>query len=107
MNRTHGSSLGSEAITIIRRLRDYDSSRLDLANFGAGFFAGYQCVNRLFAHKLAELLRPDDVIWVHDYRLIPLVDELRALGCKQRIGFFLHIPLPPHPYLRRFRVTNG
>ncbi|CAN5230164.1 alpha,alpha-trehalose-phosphate synthase (UDP-forming) [soil metagenome] len=73
--------------------------RLDLADFAAGYFAGYQRVNRLFARKLAPLLRPDDVIWVHDYQLIPLADELRALGCKQRIGFFLHIPLPPPPIL--------
>lgn len=73
--------------------------RLDLADFGAGFFEGYQRVNRLFARKLAALLRPDDVIWVHDYHLIPLADELRALGCRQHIGFFLHIPLPPPPIL--------
>ncbi len=73
--------------------------RLDLADFASGFFAGYQRVNRLFASKLAVLLRPDDVIWVHDYHLIPLADELRALGCHQRIGFFLHIPLPPPPIL--------
>jgi trehalose 6-phosphate synthase len=73
--------------------------RLDLADFGAGFFAGYQRVNRLFARKLASLLEPDDVIWVHDYHLIPLAAELRALGCRQRIGFFLHIPLPPPPIL--------
>ncbi len=73
--------------------------RLDLADFGAGFFAGYQRVNRLFARKLAALLRPDDVIWVHDYHLIPLADELRALGCRQRIGFFLHVPMPPPPIL--------
>jgi trehalose 6-phosphate synthase len=32
---------------------------------------------------------------VHDYHLIPLAAELRAMGCRQRIGFFLHIPLPP------------
>ncbi len=73
--------------------------RLDLADFASGFFAGYQRVNRLFARKLAPLLRPDDVIWVHDYHLIPLAAELRALGCTQRIGFFLHIPLPPPPIL--------
>ena len=73
--------------------------RLDLADFGSGFFAGYQRVNRLFARKLAPLLRDDDVIWVHDYHLIPLASELRSLGCRQRIGFFLHIPLPPPPIL--------
>jgi trehalose 6-phosphate synthase len=31
---------------------------------------------------------------VHDYHLIPLARELRALGVKNRIGFFLHIPWP-------------
>jgi trehalose 6-phosphate synthase len=69
--------------------------RLDLADFEKGFFEGYQRVNRLFARKLVAMLKPDDVIWVHDYHLIPLAAELRALGCTQRIGFFLHIPLPP------------
>jgi trehalose 6-phosphate synthase len=32
---------------------------------------------------------------VHDYHLIPLAAELRAMGRKQRIGFFLPIPMPP------------
>ena len=69
--------------------------RLDLADFDAGYIAGYRRVNQLFARKLMPLLRDDDVIWVHDYHLIPLAGELRALGCTNRIGFFLHIPLPP------------
>ncbi|MDP2262159.1 MAG: alpha,alpha-trehalose-phosphate synthase (UDP-forming) [Hydrogenophaga sp.] len=69
--------------------------RLDLADFDAGYIGGYRRVNQMFAHKLAGLLRPDDTIWVHDYHLIPLAAELRAMGCQQRMGFFLHIPLPP------------
>jgi trehalose 6-phosphate synthase len=69
--------------------------RLDLADFDAGYIAGYRRVNQLFARKLKPLLRQDDIIWVHDYHLIPLAAELRALGCAHRIGFFLHIPLPP------------
>ncbi|RYX92788.1 MAG: alpha,alpha-trehalose-phosphate synthase (UDP-forming) [Comamonadaceae bacterium] len=69
--------------------------RLDLARFDAGYISAYRRVNRLFAHKLMGLLKPDDIIWVHDYHLIPLAAELRAMGCKNRIGFFLHIPLPP------------
>lgn len=69
--------------------------RVDLADFDAGYIAGYRRVNQLFARKLLPLLREDDILWVHDYHLIPLAAELRALGCKQRIGFFLHIPLPP------------
>jgi trehalose 6-phosphate synthase len=58
-------------------------------------YAGYRAVNALFAKKLAPLLRDDDRIWIHDYHLIPLAAELRALGIGARIGFFLHIPLPP------------
>ena len=69
--------------------------RLDLADFEAGYIEGYRRVNQMFARRLLPLLRPDDVIWVHDYHLIPLAAELRALGCQQRIGYFLHIPLPP------------
>ncbi len=69
--------------------------RLDLADFDAGYIAGYRHVNQLFARRLMPLLREDDIIWVHDYHLIPLAAELRALGSNHRIGFFLHIPLPP------------
>jgi trehalose 6-phosphate synthase len=69
--------------------------RLDLADFDPAHISGYRRVNQLFARKLKPLLRDDDIIWVQDYHLIPLAAELRALGCAQRIGFFLHIPLPP------------
>ena len=58
-------------------------------------YAGYRAVNRLFAENLAPLLHDGDRIWVHDYHLIPLASELRALGVGARIGFFLHVPLPP------------
>ncbi len=69
--------------------------RLDLADFEAGYIEGYRRVNQLFARKLMPLLKEDDIVWVHDYHLIPLASELRALGCRNKIGFFLHIPLPP------------
>ena len=46
------------------------------------------------AKQLSGLLQPDDLIWVHDYHFIPLAAELRKLGVRNRIGFFLHIPFP-------------
>ncbi len=73
--------------------------RLDLARFDAGDIAAYRRVNKMFARQLMALIQPDDIVWVHDYHLIPLADELRALGCHNRIGFFLHIPLPPQQVL--------
>ena len=69
--------------------------RLDLAEYGRKEMAGYFRVNRFFAHRLAPMIEPDDIIWVHDYHLIPLAAELRQMGLKNRIGFFLHIPWPP------------
>jgi trehalose 6-phosphate synthase len=51
-------------------------------------------VNRWLAQQLAPLLKPDDVIWVHDYHLIPFAQALREIGVTNRIGFFLHIPFP-------------
>ena len=70
--------------------------RNDLAAFDRAYDKGYARVNRRFAETLAPLIEPDDLIWVHDYHLIPLARELRALGVKNRIGFFLHIPWPAH-----------
>lgn len=70
-------------------------NRLDLAQFEAGFHESYSAVNRRFARALHQMLEPDDVIWVHDYHLIPLGEELRRLGVTSPMGFFLHIPAPP------------
>ncbi len=70
-------------------------NRLDLAQFEAGYYQRYLEVNRRFAHALRPLLRTDDIIWVHDYHMIPFAMELRKLGVENAIGFFLHIPVPP------------
>src|SRR5665213_3066049 len=70
--------------------------RTDLAAYDRVYGEGYSRVNRRFAETLAPLIQPDDLIWVHDYHLIPLARELRMLGIKNRIGFFLHVPWPAH-----------
>ncbi|HEX5998992.1 MAG TPA: trehalose-6-phosphate synthase [Hyphomicrobiaceae bacterium] len=70
-------------------------NRLDVAQFEAGYFDEYMAVNRRLAALLQPHLRPGDVIWVHDYHMIPLAVELRRLGVLNRIGFYLHIPFPP------------
>jgi trehalose 6-phosphate synthase len=69
--------------------------RLGLLEFHAEDYNGYRAVNRRFAAELQPLLRPDDMIWVHDYHLMPMAAELRALGVTNRIGFFLHTPFVP------------
>ncbi|MGI9318884.1 MAG: alpha,alpha-trehalose-phosphate synthase (UDP-forming) [bacterium] len=73
--------------------------RIDLAAHERSFDESYHKVNAKFARSLGDMLSDDEVIWIHDYHLIPLGEELRRMGCTQRIGFFLHIPWPAHELL--------
>ena len=107
----HRESTGTTDYALIDLTRDeYENYYLGFANrtlwpllhfqptmmrYNRAQYAGYRAVNRLFAERLAPLLGPDDLVWIHDYHLIPLAAELRALGIGTRIGFFLHVPLPP------------
>ncbi len=68
--------------------------RIDLTEFTRRDLTGYFRVNRHFARELSKILEPDDIIWVHDYHLIPIAEELRQRGHANRIGFFLHVPFP-------------
>ena len=68
--------------------------RVDLVDYQREAYEGYREVNQRFARVLAQELGPEDAVWVHDYHLIPLAHEMRKLGLGQRIGFFLHIPMP-------------
>ena len=68
--------------------------RLDLAEFARRDLSGYFRVNNHFAAELEKIIEQDDLIWVHDYHLIPIAAALRRRGHSNRIGFFLHVPLP-------------
>ncbi len=78
--------------------------RLGLSEYDRSQFESYIGVSELFAKKLLPLLREDDLIWVHDFHLIPLGERLRAAGATQPIGFFLHTPFPPSDVLRALPV---
>jgi len=69
--------------------------RLDLAEYERDYQGGYERVNRIFGEIIAPHIRPDDLVWVHDYHMIPLGWILRQQGMQNRMGFFLHIPWPP------------
>ena len=68
--------------------------QMGLARFDWTEFAGYRRVNALFACSLASVLRPDDLIWAHDYHLLGLAAALREAGVSNRMGLFLHTPFP-------------
>ncbi len=74
-------------------------SRPDLVHYRSDDYQAYLAVNTRLAQRLAPLLKEDDLIWIHDFHLIPLAQALRDLGCKQRLGFFLHVPFPSRDLL--------
>jgi len=54
----------------------------------------YRQTNARMTDALVPMLRPGDLIWVHDYHLMAMPALLRARGVKSPIGFFLHVPFP-------------
>lgn len=59
----------------------------------------YKKMNEIFCAELLKTIRPDDIIWIHDYHLMLLPDLLRK-KIKNPIGFFLHIPFPGYEMYR-------
>jgi trehalose 6-phosphate synthase/phosphatase len=60
----------------------------------------YQQVNQMFADALADLVEPDDRLWIHDYHLMLLPEMVRESTPSATIGFFLHIPFPSYELFR-------
>ncbi len=66
----------------------------ELMSFDRRNAQAYRAVNERMASSLATLLRPNDMLWIHDYHLMAMPAMLRSRGVKAPIGFFLHIPFP-------------
>jgi len=81
--------------------------RIDLTRFERGDLESYRGVNARFAQELAKLLKREDIVWVHDFHLVPLAEELRLRRVRQRIGFFLHTPFPPTEILTTLPVHES
>ncbi|MGA9099806.1 MAG: trehalose-6-phosphate synthase, partial [Methanotrichaceae archaeon] len=56
----------------------------------------YKAVNEAFCEAVVEIVRPDDVVWIHDYHLMLLPKLIREKVPGISIGFFLHIPFPSY-----------
>jgi len=65
-----------------------------LCNFDPTYWRSYCEVNRKYAKAVHRRAAPGDFIWVHDYHLMNVAAELRSLGTRARVAFFLHIPFP-------------
>jgi trehalose 6-phosphate synthase/phosphatase len=60
----------------------------------------YRLANQSYADALATVLRPDDLLWIHDYQLMLLPRLIRGMFPEMAIGFFLHIPFPSYEIFR-------
>jgi len=69
-------------------------SLTDLMSFDRRSAQVYHAVNERIGAALLPQLHPTDMIWVHDYHLMPLPAILRRAGVRAPIGFFLHVPFP-------------
>lgn len=80
-------------------------------HFDPAYWKTYRQVNRKFAKVVADNVREDDHIWIHDYHLAGVGLELRKSGLTSKIGFFLHIPFPSLDlFLKlpwRFQILNA
>ncbi|MEE8433340.1 MAG: trehalose-6-phosphate synthase [bacterium] len=65
-----------------------------LCNYDPAYWEAYRRVSRKFAKVISEETGPEDYLWIHDYQIMNVGEDLRAIGMKTPIGFFLHIPFP-------------
>jgi trehalose 6-phosphate synthase/phosphatase len=64
------------------------------------FWLDFIKVNRIFRDALQEIIREDDILWIHDYHLMLLPQMIREKFPRVKIGFFLHIPFPTFEIFR-------
>jgi trehalose 6-phosphate synthase/phosphatase len=71
-----------------------------LVQYPPSYYEAYAQVNRKFCNELLPMLKPDDIIWIHDYQLMLLPQMLRQQRPDAMIGFFMHIPFPSYEIYR-------
>ncbi|KAH7887163.1 glycosyltransferase family 20 protein [Phlebopus sp. FC_14] len=64
----------------------------------------YDQANQVFASRIASVLKPGDLVWVHDYHLLLVPKLLRAAagekGADVIVGLFIHTPFPSSEVFR-------
>ena len=60
----------------------------------------YKKVNENFCDSIMQIIRPGDIVWIHDYHLMLLPRLIRERMPSVPIGFFLHIPFPTFEVFR-------
>jgi trehalose 6-phosphate synthase/phosphatase len=71
-----------------------------LTDCDPAYFEAYREAHDLFFMQLKKVLRPTDLVWVHDYHLMLLPGMIRQRFPGAQVGFFLHIPFPSFEIFR-------
>ncbi len=83
------------------------------AVYDPDYWTNYKDVNEIFCNAVMETIKPDDIVWIHDYHLMLLPKLLKEKMPDVPIGFFLHIPFPSYEIFRllpknwRIDILNG
>ncbi len=75
-------------------------NRPDLACYKKEFFITWRTYNTDVVNAVTSHIEKQDIIWVHDYHLLPSGKMLKDAGYQNQCGFFLHQPFPPGEVLR-------
>lgn len=78
-------------------LFDYFTSHVVYNN---DYWTSYVRTNEIFCKNILEIVKPGDIVWIHDYHLMLLPKLLRQKIPDLHIGFFLHIPFPSYEIFR-------
>ena len=71
-----------------------------LLRFETSHWKAYVRANQTFRDEILKHLRPNDLVWIHDYHLLLLPQMLREVLPEISIGFFLHVPFPSSSVFR-------
>lgn len=71
-----------------------------LLRFDPADWNSYKKANEIFCAEILKHLRPDDLVWIHDYHFLLLPQMLREAVPDASIGFFLHVPFPSSSVFR-------
>lgn len=71
-----------------------------LTTYDDNFWDSYKEVNETFFKSIENIIKEDDIIWIHDYHLMLLPELIRKKCPNCKIGFFLHIPFPSYEVYR-------
>jgi trehalose 6-phosphate synthase/phosphatase len=71
-----------------------------LLRFNPEHWKSYVKANEMFRDTVLKHLRPNDLVWIHDYHLFLLPQMLREAVADVRVGFFLHVPFPSSSVFR-------